>query len=44
MFGSDWPVCLLAASYPQVVDSIKSIIGDDENVFGGVAARVYRLA
>lgn len=44
MFGSDWPVCLLAASYAQVVDSIKSVTGDDENVFGGVAARVYRLS
>ncbi|HET9410887.1 MAG TPA: amidohydrolase family protein [Candidatus Dormibacteraeota bacterium] len=43
MFGSDWPVCLLAASYAQVVDSIRSFTGDDEDVFGGVAARVYRL-
>lgn len=44
MFGSDWPVCLLAASYAQVVDSIRSFTGDDEDVFGGVAARVYGLS
>jgi L-fucono-1,5-lactonase len=43
MFGSDWPVCLLAASYSQVVDSLRSVTGDDENVFGAVATRVYRL-
>jgi L-fucono-1,5-lactonase len=44
MFGSDWPVCLMAASYAQVVDSIRSFIGDDEDVFGGVATRAYRLS
>jgi L-fuconolactonase len=44
LFGSDWPVCLLAATYPQVVDLIRSFVGDDEGVFGGVAARVYRLS
>jgi L-fuconolactonase len=44
MFGSDWPVCLLAASYQQVVDLVRSVVGDDEDVFGGVAARVYRLS
>ena len=43
MFGSDWPVCLLAASYQQVVDLFRSLVGEDEDVFGGVAARVYRL-
>jgi L-fuconolactonase len=43
MFGSDWPVCLLAASYQQVVDLVRSVVGDDQYVFGDVAARVYRL-
>ena len=43
MFGSDWPVCLLAASYQQVTDLVRSVVGDDENVFGAVAARVYGL-
>jgi len=44
MFGSDWPVCLLAASYPQVTDLVTSVVGDDEKVFGAVAARVYGLS
>ncbi len=44
MFGSDWPVCLLAASYQQVVDLVASVVGDDQNVFGDVASRVYGLS
>jgi L-fuconolactonase len=43
MFGSDWPVCLLAAPYADVVEMMRSIIGDDANVFGGTATRVYAL-
>jgi len=43
MFGSDWPVCLLAASYPQVVDALRQITGFDVEIFGGTARRVYRL-
>jgi L-fuconolactonase len=43
MFGSDWPVCLLAAPYGDVVKSMRSIVGDDPNVFGGTAMRVYGL-
>ncbi len=43
MFGSDWPVCLLAASYDQVVDVVRAVVGDDEEIFGGVAERVYGL-
>src|SRR5258706_10322993 len=43
MFGSDWPVCLLAASYEQVVGVVSAVVGDDAEVFGGVAAKVYRL-
>jgi L-fuconolactonase len=41
MFGSDWPVCLLAAPYADVVESIRSIAGEDPNVFGETATRVY---
>ena len=26
MFGSDWPVCLLAANYSQVLDIIENFI------------------
>ncbi len=43
MFGSDWPVCLMAAGYQRVVDVMSSIVGAGEDVFGDVAARVYRL-
>lgn len=49
MFGSDWPVCLLAASYDQVLDAAQTLlaeIGDDERsrIFGGNAIEFYRLA
>ena len=44
MFGSDWPVCLLAAPYKDVVESMRSIAGDDPRVFGETATRVYGLA
>ena len=37
IFGSDWPVCLLAASYDEVVEAY----GLDR--FGGNAATFYRL-
>ncbi|MFF7597783.1 amidohydrolase family protein [Streptomyces mirabilis] len=48
MFGSDWPVCTLAASYGQVVDVAKELTGglgaeERAEVFGGTATRVYRL-
>lgn len=48
MFGSDWPVCLLATSYERVVASARIALGglgeaDLERVFGGTAAAVYRL-
>ncbi|MCC9306553.1 amidohydrolase family protein [Kitasatospora sp. RB6PN24] len=49
MFGSDWPVCLLAASYDQVVGVAEVLAGgldphERAHVFGGTAARVYQLA
>lgn len=44
MFGSDWPVCLLAADYARVINTLKQIVGPDERIFGGTASRVYGLA
>jgi L-fuconolactonase len=48
MFGSDWPVCLLAASYDQVLQAAESLtahLSADEraDVFGGTATRAYHL-
>lgn len=49
MIGSDWPVCLVAASYARVVELVKAYISDRSpqslaGVFGNNAARFYRLA
>jgi L-fuconolactonase len=48
LYGSDWPVCTLAASYDEVVGACERAIGDlDETarakLFGENAARFYRL-
>jgi L-fuconolactonase len=48
LFGSDWPVGLLAASYGQVVDTTRTLLHDLDRdelaaVLGATAARVYRL-
>jgi L-fuconolactonase len=45
LFGSDWPVCLLAASYDEVVDLALAALepGERAAVMGESAARVYRL-
>lgn len=48
MFGSDWPVCLLAASYGDVVDATEGLVArcsDAERaaVLGGTADRIYGL-
>ncbi|WP_238015491.1 amidohydrolase family protein [Dactylosporangium sp. AC04546] len=45
MFGSDWPVCTLAASYGEVIDTLDGLIGpgDRASVFGGTATAVYGL-
>ena len=48
MFGSDWPVCLLASSYGRVFDAALEAMGpmtkDERNSFlGGNARRFYRL-
>lgn len=46
LFGSDWPVCLLAASYDEVVDLLLAALDPAERaaVMGGTAVRCYRLA
>ncbi|MCH2095648.1 MAG: amidohydrolase family protein [Rhodobacteraceae bacterium] len=48
MFGSDWPVCLLAGDYAQVIDAARHLTAglsesDQAKVFGRNAARIYRL-
>jgi L-fuconolactonase len=43
MFGSDWPVCLVAAGYDQVFDAIQQIVGLNDQIFGETARRVYSL-
>ncbi len=43
MFGSDWPVSLLASDYARIVSTMKELVGESADVFGGTAARVYRL-
>jgi L-fuconolactonase len=48
MFGSDWPVCLLAASYGRVKEVIETYVDahaaqHKENIFGGNAIRFYGL-
>ncbi|MDJ0462959.1 amidohydrolase family protein [Streptomyces sp. H27-C3] len=49
MFGSDWPVCVLAATYGEVLGAARELVaglGESERaeVFGGTADRVYGLA
>jgi L-fuconolactonase len=49
LFGSDWPVCELAASYDQVLAAARETLAglspaEAALVFGGNAARCYRLA
>ncbi|MEV1327984.1 amidohydrolase family protein [Micromonospora costi] len=48
MFGSDWPVCRLAADYGTVLSALTEALpplspGERAAVFGGTAARTYRL-
>ena len=48
MFGSDWPVCLLAGSYGQVFAAMREALeecsaGDRERIFGGTAIEFYKL-
>ncbi|WP_066362749.1 amidohydrolase family protein [Herbidospora mongoliensis] len=48
MFGSDWPVCLLAATYGEVVETTKDftsgLSGDEQSyIYESTAQKVYRL-
>ena len=49
MFGSDWPVCLLAGGYGDVMNVVRTVlgprldIGETNKVFGDNAARFYGL-
>jgi L-fuconolactonase len=48
MFGSDWPVCRLAASYAEVVDTARALTAgltpaEQREVLSGTATRAYRL-
>jgi L-fuconolactonase len=48
MFGSDWPVCTLAASYGDVLHAARDLTAhlletEREAVFAGTATRLYRL-
>jgi L-fuconolactonase len=48
MFGSDWPVCLLAAPYARVAATARELtaaLSPDERaaIFSGTAMRAYRL-
>jgi len=45
LFGSDWPVCLLAASYAQVLEALERALpaSSRDAVLGATARAVYRL-
>jgi L-fuconolactonase len=48
MFGSDWPVCTLAATYPDVLAAARDLTAglspaEREAVFAGTATSVYGL-
>ena len=49
IFGSDWPVCIVAATYQRWVDTAEELTqscspGERMAIFGGNAAAFYRLA
>jgi L-fuconolactonase len=48
LFGSDWPLCLVAADYAAVLDLLHAALDGFEAsevaaVLGGTAVRVYNL-
>lgn len=49
MYGSDWPVCLLAGTYDKMINALQTILKPRLNaqqeaaVFGGNAVRFYKL-
>jgi L-fuconolactonase len=49
MFGTDWPVCLVAASYVRVMEALEECLadldaGERDWIFGRSAVEAYRLA
>ena len=49
VFGSDWPVCLLAATYDQVLSAALEAVGpisdeDTSKLMGGNASEFYGLS
>jgi L-fuconolactonase len=49
MFGSDWPVCLLAGSYESMITGLVDALGplspaEEAYVYGDTAKRVYNLS
>ena len=48
LFGTDWPVCLVAGSYEAVIGALRSALPDLDDrdraaIFGGNAVAAYRL-
>jgi L-fuconolactonase len=48
MFGTDWPVCLVAASYDRVIDALRECVSDlsqaeQDRIFSLNAMEAYRL-
>jgi len=44
MFGSDWPVCTLAAGYARVCETARELAPAERTaVYEGTARRVYGL-
>lgn len=48
MFGSDWPVCTLSATYAEVAAAARALTGElspaeQAAIFSGTARRVYQL-
>jgi L-fuconolactonase len=48
MLASDWPICLLAGSYDDAMDSVRYLLAElpaheQDDIRGGTATRVYGL-
>jgi L-fuconolactonase len=48
LYGSDWPVCIVAGSYESVVEIVRDFIepltsAEKERILGGTAVEAYRL-
>jgi L-fuconolactonase len=49
MFGSDWPVCLVASNYGQWMETVAQLAADfsqseQDRLFGETACEVYGLS